>query len=198
MEIRIENHLASLEIHIGVDSRTVSKSLVREISLVRDNLLKIDIGGGLSGNIYLPIVDIISPAYTDGNELCAQLNDYLTQAPQQLSTQLTETYTLLGDVKQDGNDILALLGGIQQQVSDINTMLNDVRLEALLQVPLIRDESNLSKIYCGYAPLGTPQSSPNWAILKIFSQANILSYQWADGDRNFDNVWADRAILDYQ
>lgn len=225
MEISIKNNPVSFEFVIGADSRTVSKTLIREISLIRDNLLKIDIGGGISGNIYLPLEDIISPAFTDGNDLCGQLNDFLTQTPEQLSNQVSETYTLLGDVKQNVTDTIVLLsdvkrgvtdtysmlgdvkrnvtdtftmlGDVQQQASDIYNLLNNVKKDTLFLMPLMRDETNASKIYCGYAPIGTTQSSPNWAILKIFTQSGILSYQWADGNRNFDNVWTDRATLTY-
>lgn len=225
MEISIENNLVSLEIIIGDDSRTVSKSLIREISLIRDNLLKIDIGSGIAGNIYLPLESIVSPTFTDGNDLCEQLNDFLTQTPEQLSDQVNDTFILLGDVKQDATDTLALLGDVkqevtdslalisdvkqdvtdaltmlgdvQQQAADIYNLLGNVKQDTLFLMPLMRDETNLSKIYCGYAPIGTPQSSASWAILKIFTQSGILSYQWADGNRNFDNVWTDRATLTY-
>lgn len=53
-------------------------------------------------------------------------------------------------------------------------------------------------IYRAEALPGTLESAASWRIqrLTIASDDDVAS-QWADGNANFDNVWADRATLSY-
>lgn len=52
-------------------------------------------------------------------------------------------------------------------------------------------------IYKGEAEAGSSQSSPVWRIRKITIVNDDISETWADGNTNFDNVWANRASLIY-
>ena len=48
--------------------------------------------------------------------------------------------------------------------------------------------------YFGWAVPGTSESAAAWRILRTIKDTSAL---WADGDKNFDNVWTNRASLSY-
>lgn len=60
---------------------------------------------------------------------------------------------------------------------------------------------NSSKLteFQGWAAPGSLAASSVWRIIKYTYNADFLvtDIQFADGDSNFDNVWDDRAGLDY-
>lgn len=52
--------------------------------------------------------------------------------------------------------------------------------------------------YFGRAHTGTSRSAAIWQVRKLFANADgDQEMAWADGDVEFDNVWADRASLAY-
>lgn len=52
--------------------------------------------------------------------------------------------------------------------------------------------------YFGRAHSGTSRGAAIWQVRKLFSNADgDDEIAWADGDVEFDNVWADRASLNY-
>lgn len=60
------------------------------------------------------------------------------------------------------------------------------------------DEVSSTVTYIGKAKLGTAGSDAFWQIRKIQKVGTVTSIQYADGDRQFDNVWNSRASLTYQ
>lgn len=53
-------------------------------------------------------------------------------------------------------------------------------------------------IYKGQADPGALDAAPVWRIRRLtIGVDGDVTTQWADGDANFDNVWADRATLNY-
>jgi len=52
--------------------------------------------------------------------------------------------------------------------------------------------------YVGWASPGSTTDQAVWAIHRItISSGRITQIDWADGDANPNNVWDDRASLDY-
>jgi len=52
--------------------------------------------------------------------------------------------------------------------------------------------------YMGRADAGTSRSAAIWQVRKYFTNANgNTELAWADGNADFDNVWANRATLSY-
>jgi hypothetical protein len=51
--------------------------------------------------------------------------------------------------------------------------------------------------YVGKAAPKSATSAPVWQIQRLLTTGAVLSVTFADGDRNFDNVWDDRASLTY-
>lgn len=68
----------------------------------------------------------------------------------------------------------------------------------LLGSPLaIRTEETGSTSYYGSAAPGTAAATAAWRICRITETDTTQTVEWADGNANFDNVWANRASLSY-
>jgi hypothetical protein len=51
--------------------------------------------------------------------------------------------------------------------------------------------------YIGEAVSGTATSAARWRIRKLVDTSGDLAITFADGNKNMDNVWDDRASLTY-
>ena len=55
-----------------------------------------------------------------------------------------------------------------------------------------------TQVYYGEAVPGTPTSAASWRIKRmVFGTNGNLTTTWADGNDSFDNIWDNRASLDY-
>ena len=61
----------------------------------------------------------------------------------------------------------------------------------------IRQDSNAGTTYFGFTILGADENNAVWKIRREIVTGNITSVAYADGNLNFDNIWADRAALNY-
>jgi len=61
----------------------------------------------------------------------------------------------------------------------------------------IVDKTSSPTEYYGFANPGTATSSAYWKIMRKTVSGAIETFEFADGDANFDNVWDDRASLSY-
>jgi hypothetical protein len=59
------------------------------------------------------------------------------------------------------------------------------------------DEVSATVSYVGEAAVGSSEAAAVWRIKKIDEASNDVSITWADGNDDFDNIWADRLILSY-
>lgn len=59
------------------------------------------------------------------------------------------------------------------------------------------DTVSTTLFYVGVAAVGQSESAAAWAIRKVTTTGTVLSVEWADGNDNYDNVWANRASLSY-
>ncbi len=84
--------------------------------------------------------------------------------------------------------------GINNLRTDVqNAFSNDYRFAA----PLRMDTEGIT-VYKGFAAAGTTNVDALWAIQRITSTGEgNQTIEWAGGNRNFINLWADRAILIY-
>jgi len=52
--------------------------------------------------------------------------------------------------------------------------------------------------YLGMAAAGASTAASVWQVIKFtWTSGNMTAKQWADGDRNYDNVWDNYASLTY-
>ena len=59
------------------------------------------------------------------------------------------------------------------------------------------DSATSSITYVGKAKMGEETDEASWQIMKIEESGTVTSFTFADGDEEYDNVWDDRATLDY-
>lgn len=185
MVTEIINNGASLKIVTDNAPRFILKNQIKEVEVVRDTIIKIDIGQGALYNVFIDQTEVTVPASASVEALRDLIMDML---------QIVAVVGLATEQKQtEGNaEILNLKNSVNEMKEKINS-LND----KLFYEPKLVDESNANAIYKGYAIPGTLTANPVWAILKITNKLGVLSYQWAGGNKNFDKVWDDRKTLIY-
>jgi len=172
---QITNTSTHLVITNGVNVRNINKQLVREVSLLRGTTLKIDIGGGVLRNIFIPIAEITIPVHADGPALLIAINELLSP----LEISITES-----------------LEHINTTITDIDERVNNM-LPASMQEPTFVDESNPNTIYSGFAMGHTTGDRPQWAIMRTTISDEIIKNEWAGGTQQMTSIWDNRTALIY-
>ena len=178
MSTQIINAGASLKVVTDSAPRFILKNQIKEVVVLRDTIIKIDIGQGALYNIFIDQLDVTSPTSTSVDELRDKIMDML---------QSIVSAGLATEQKQiEGNS----------EIVNLKNSINVINDKLFYECRLV-DESNSNVVYKGFANPGALTSQAVWAIQKITNNAGILSYQWADGNKNFDNIWNNRKILPY-
>lgn len=225
MPTTISNNGASIKIDNGATVRNIMKNQIIEISVVKTNIIKIDIGQGPLNNVFIPYSAVSSPATATPADLRDALNDFMansvnsgasggaTEAKQdtQISkqdaqtTKLTTIDTATGNISTKVNNIDSTASAINTKAGSIDSAVNSIKTyvssldNKIFYDPVIVDETNPNIVYYGYLPDAstTNENNPIWAVLRVTNDDGIKRYKWADGDKNFDNIWRDREILTY-
>jgi hypothetical protein len=173
--IQISDAGSSLKITVnGTDIRNIQKQSIKEISVIKTNIIKIDIGAGALNNIFLPFADVVFPVQANAEDL----KDFI-----------------IANYLKDSNAI-----EIDQfnKLTEISTIVDKIKVETeLLDEPLVYDDTNPYVIYKGFAVPSSSVASPAWAIQRITQTPLQTITEWADGNKDFDNIWNDRFILVY-
>lgn len=172
---QITNDSTHLVITNGANVRNINKQLVREVSLLRGTTLKIDIGGGVLRNIFIPIADITIPVHADGPALVTAVNELLNP----LEIAITES-----------------LEHINTVIADIDDRVTNL-LPASMQEPTFVDESNPNTIYSGFATGHTTGDQPRWAIMRTTISDEVIKNEWAGGTQQMTSIWDNRTALSY-
>lgn len=170
---QIINNGASLKIIQDGFSRNILKMQVKEVSVLINTIIKIDIGKGALSNIFLEFNDVSNPQTSNPEALVEAIN------------QMLQTNANISGVATERNQEI--------EISE----LQNIKTNQLFVEPQISDESNPRTIYRGFATPGSITSVRVWAIQKIENNGGVISYLWAGGNRNFDKVWDDRKTLQY-
>jgi len=80
---------------------------------------------------------------------------------------------------------------MQRQLDAINGISGGFK-DKLLQVDTVGTTN-----YLGYAEAGSDTSATVWAIKRVVEVGNSVVITWADGTKDFDNIWNDRLTLTY-
>lgn len=184
MATEIFNNGASLKIVSNGAPRNISKAQIREISLVNNNILKLDLGLGNLKDIFIPFSEVTTPAAETPAALMDAVNAMLIGGMSGIATE------------QKQSEGLTELQSIKNSLTGINDKMQTLN-DKLLQDPLLVDETVPGAIFRGFAAAGTNADAAAWAIQKVTNNNGIISHQWADGNKNFDKVWANRATLTY-
>jgi hypothetical protein len=185
MAVQINNDGASLKIINGTQVRNIVKNQIREISVVKTNIIKIDIGKGALYNVFIPYADVTFPVAADPESLKEAINGMLS------STGTTGAATEANQLDQT-----AKIVALTDAVNNIKTSMNSLDSKTFFD-PVLVDESNPQVIYKGFANPAALLTDPVWAIQRVSVNGDVCSYQWADGNKNFDNIWNNRTALVY-
>ncbi|MFA6923603.1 MAG: hypothetical protein WC223_05045 [Bacteroidales bacterium] len=184
MTVEIQNAGTSLKIITDGSARYIVKQKIAEISVINDNILKIDIGEGSLYNIFITYSDVTAPQTANA----AALRDAVHAMLQTNLTGFASEANQLSEISQ--------LQAVQNITEDILLNLTQ-NIDLRFSFPTREDQTFPNVVYKGYAAAGALPSSAVWAILKVTNNMLTLSYCWADGNKNFDNVWNNRATLNY-
>lgn len=185
MAIEISNNGASLKIKNGAQVRDIMKHQIQEIVVVKADTIKIDIGKGALYNVFIPFADVTVPPVADVDALREAINDMLT------ATSVAGNATEAKQIEE-----IAKLNLLNDAVNNIKNSVSTLDSKIFFE-PVLVDESNPNIIYKGFASPAAQVGDPVWAIQKISNTGDVCAYQWADGNKNFDNVWNNRAALSY-
>lgn len=177
---------SSIKIVNGAEIRNILKNQIIEISVIKTNIIKIDNGQGALQNVFIVFEEVSAPIAANPESLKEMILGFLTPA-----AVLTGYAT---EAKQTNE--IELLNSIKNYTLVLQTLLTAIDSK-LFYTPVLIDESGAKVIYKGFAALGSSQDKPVWAIERIRTEGGIKVSTWADGNKNFDNVWIDRLTLIY-
>lgn len=181
----ITDNGASIKLTIGTQVRNIIKAQIIEISVIKTNIVKIDIGQGALHNIFIPFGDVTAPLTSDPEALRDAINGFLTPASMGVTASEAKQVEQIDIL----NSLKAYLLSLQTLVTDLDSKI--------FHDPLLVDDSGPNILYNGYAVVGTDQEAPAWAIERIEQKGEIHIHTWADGNKNFDNSWIARESLVY-
>lgn len=182
MAIKLENNLTTIRITEGSVVRDIAKGRIIEISLIKNNIVKIDLGFGALRNVFFPYSQVTIPA---------------TGAPHVLINTLTDW--LLYDGKANEERQVAIATSVNSLYNGI--MLNHQELyklnDKMLTEPLVIDQRANGTIYKGYAYAGTDFSEPYWAIQRMQVVGTQTITKWAEALLSPSLTWNDREAYQY-
>lgn len=185
MTTEITNNGSSLKIVTDGSPRYILKNQIKEVEVVRDTIIKIDIGQGALYNVFIDQATVTNPVSKTVDDLRDQIMAMLQcSVATGLATEANQTEEI-NQIKT----LQASVSGLTEKVASLDNKL--------FYEPVLIDEGNGNGVYEGYAAPGLKTSEPVWAILKITNTKGVLSYQWAGGNKNFDKVWDNRKTLIY-
>lgn len=62
---------------------------------------------------------------------------------------------------------------------------------------LVYEDLGSGIAYVGTAAPGSSENSASWRIKQVLTTGAILRILWANGNSNYDNIWANRSSLNY-
>lgn len=184
MATEILNSGTSLKITTDGSPRFILKHQIREVEIVRDTIIKIDIGQGALNNVLIDQLTVTVPVSASVDDLREQIMGMLQNNIAGTATEAKQTEEI-GEIKT-----------LQSSMNDLKTKVNSLDDKTFYQPSLV-DESNPNAVYNGFALPGALGTDPVWAIQKVTKVQGVLTYQWAAGTKTFDKVWESRKALIY-
>lgn len=81
-------------------------------------------------------------------------------------------------------------------IATLQTAAGHAQVTSSVPLTALYDDISDTVAYLGHAEPGASQAASVWRIRRITTTSGVVT-AWADGDANFDNVWANRASLTY-
>ena len=185
MNIEIYNEGNSLKIVIDGAVSYISKQRILELSVIDNSIIKLDTGEGPLNNVFLSHASVTEPVTASAEELRDALNDMLQSGGMQgFATEKNQQMEL-----EHLSNMEKVIEELKKKVEGINNKT--------MYLPVLEDNTNANIVYKGFAAPGANTADPVWAVLRVNNDRGIVSYQWADGNMNLDNIWNERTKLNY-
>lgn len=182
MATEIGNNGASLKIVTDGVPRFILKNQIREVEIVRDTIIKIDLGLGALNNIYVDQLEVTAP-------VSAGVEDLRDQIIAMFQTSLDGVATEANQKKE-----IEIISGFAVGLKEMGAKVNSLEDKTFYDPSLV-DESNPNVVYNGFAAPGAKTSDPVWAVQKVTKVKGVFTYQWAAGTKAFDKIWDERTKL---
>lgn len=190
MSITITNNGDRLKITNGTSVRNLLKSQVLDVTVIKSTIIKLDLGKGPLDNVFIDSAQVTNPFAPNAQILCDEITSMLappvanggggtsdaSAANQQ--TQITQM-----------NALTAVMNTLQNLSTSIDNKL--------FFQPLRVDESGPEISYKGYAQPASQDEQPVWAIQRTQRIGDVDVSTWANGTRDFNNVWTNRDHINY-
>jgi hypothetical protein len=186
MATQIIDNGATIQIVNDGNVVLVTKHQIKTIDTIRNNIVRLDFGGGPLHNIFLRADEVNSPEGLNNIGLRDFINGLLVR-----------NENGGGATESNQQEEIRLLNSLVEKVMELATTIRNSGGTNGIRKPLRIDESNAGVIYYGYAPLNSRTSDAVWAIERATIDKDIIIYDWADNNENYDNVWDDRGVLNY-
>ncbi len=140
-----------------------------------------------------------SQAQTDAiNNLQASNANLVKAVNTGAATQVQSLQGIHDEIVNAGNTQAGLLTNMAQALNQLNTTLSGNNSP---KDPIRIDESVPMVVYNGYAvsanPAGPATTDPVWAIERVTRNGDMIIYEWANGNKQFTNIWDNRYNLNY-
>jgi hypothetical protein len=186
MATQIIDNGATIQIVNDGNVVLVTKHQIKTIDTISNNIVRLDIGGGPLHNIFIRADEVNSPEGLNNIGLRDFINGLLVR-----------NANGGGATESNQQEEIRLLNSLVEKVMELGTTIRNSGGTNGIRKPLRIDESNAGVIYYGYAPLNSNTSDAVWAIERATIDKDIIIYDWADNNENYDNVWDDRGVLNY-
>ena len=186
----IVNNGGSIKLTIGTQIRNVTKAQIIEVSVIKTNIIKIDLGKGALHNIFIPYIDVTAPVTPNP--------DALREAITALITPDTSGGSAVGSATEAKQiEEIGLLTTINSSIDTMRSLVTTIDNKIFYE-PMLVDDGGAGLIYKGFAlNPGTNAESALWAIQRIQKVGDVDVYTWANGNKNFTNSWLDRETISY-
>lgn len=191
MTTTITDNGASIKITIGTQVRNITKSQIVEVTVIKNNIVKIDIRMGALYNVYIPHPDVVQPVTADAEALRDAINLMLPSGSGGGGGTSNGGSTEFLQTQQ-----MEVLNAMKAELLNMKGLLISIDTETF-ENPLLVDDGGAGVIYNGFAAIGTPINVPFFAIQRIQRKGDINITTWANGNREFVNRWAERENLTY-
>lgn len=177
--IIIQENGACIRIVIDGKPRNIQKTAIKEIDVIKNTIVKLDIGEGALHNVFINHPEVVEPVTSDAAALREAL---IAMLPTIASGAGSAT-----EAKQD------------QEIALLNTMTGFLASieDKTLEEPLLTDHSGAGIIYKGFAIPGSLPTEAKWAIQRIRHEADVDVITWSGGVKTLNKIWDDRESLIY-
>jgi archaellum component FlaC len=175
----VKGSVDALKGNVDAVTQAIANTSMSEVNNIYSVKQSVD-GLGSQINSVKQSVDSLGQLITNISPIqgLQNVHDQIAATGQSQTTQLTNMAVVLGDIK-------SLLNGSSDSFKE----------------PARVDESVPNVVYKGYVASGShsgnASADPIWAIQRITSKQDIITYEWAGGNKQFINMWDSRYNLPY-